>query len=72
MNFELMETAAKNGKPIWDTLVVAVGSVGIFLQSALAIEIQTWAQIFGGFGIGIFALVRVYYWIKHDGYDEED
>ena len=71
MKIELMETAARNGKPIWDTLVVIAGSIGIFLQSALAVEVQTWAQIFGGFGIGLFALTRAYYWIKNDGYEDE-
>lgn len=71
MKFELMETAANNGKPVWDTLVAIGGGVAIFMQSALSIEIQVWAQIFGGFGLGIFCLTRVYYWIKHDGYEEQ-
>jgi hypothetical protein len=70
MNFQIMETAARNGKPIWDTLVVIAGGAGFLFQSALSVEIQTWAQIFGGFGIGTFALIRAYYWVMNDGYED--
>lgn len=71
MNPQLMETITHNGKPIWDTLVIIFGSVGMILQSALAVEIHEWAQIFGGFGIGLFTLIRTYYWIVNDGYEDE-
>lgn len=71
MKVEIMETVAKNGKPIWDTIVAIGGASAIFLQSTMAIEIQVWAQVFGGFGLGIFTLVRAYYWVKHNGYEDE-
>ena len=71
MNYEIMETAVQHGKPVWDTLVIIFASIGIFLQSTLAVEIQVWAQIFGGFGIGVFALVRAYFWVVNDGYEDE-
>lgn len=71
MNVEIMTKATEHGKPIWDTLIAIGGAIGIFLQSALAVEIQMWAQILGGFGLGIFTLVRAYYWIKNDGYEDK-
>lgn len=71
MKSEIMETAIESGKPVWDTVVAIGGAFMIFLQSTMTIEIEMWAQIFGGFGLGIFCLMRAYYWWKHDGYEDK-
>jgi len=71
MQIEIMETVAKNGKPIWDSLVAIGGLIGFFLQSTLAIEVMTWLQAFMFLGLGIFGLIRAYYWLRNDGYEEE-
>lgn len=70
MKLEIMETAAKNTKPIWDSIVALFGGGFIFLQSAVSLELVTWAQVFGSIGIGIFGFMRAYYWWKHDGYED--
>jgi len=68
MNLGFMETAAKNGKPIWDSVVIATSTLGMFLQSALSLEFVTWAKVFMWMGIGAFAFVRAIFWIKNSGY----
>lgn len=71
MKLQLMESAAKQGKPIWDSIVAVFGGIAVFMQSALAIETLTWLQAFAALGIGIFGLVRAYFWLINDGYEDE-
>lgn len=70
MKLEIMETATKTAKPIWDTVLIAMGSVAVFLQSVIGTETLVWAQIFAAVSVGIFALTRAYWWFKNDGYKD--
>jgi len=70
MNLGFMETAAKNSKPIWDSIVLAASTFGVLLQSAMSLEIVTWVKIFMLAGIGTFAFVRAVFWIRNNGYED--
>lgn len=71
MKLQIMESAAKQGKPIWDSIVAVGGGLAVILQSAASIETLTWLQAFAYLGIGIFGLVRAYFWLINDGYEDE-
>lgn len=71
MQIEIMKTATEHSKPIWDTIIMIFGGLAVFLQSAIGAEVLTWLQAFAALGIGIFGVVRAYYWIVNDGYEDK-
>lgn len=58
-----------NPKEYWDISLASFGAVVHFgLQAIWPVDLQGWINIGVGASVILLALIRAYFWIKHDGY----